>query len=496
MLSPDQERVNGGPPLDASNTSFRRKLGNTSFNGQLKEIPGTKSMQAIIQSAVQANTLATRQRDGRASVQQHLQLYIEDLLTVAAGTRDDKSPEESDAEKKAAALEKADAVEANENKLATIEEVAVEVEAPIGLDDTLQGIEYLLTNTIEKCKLKNLDLEICQSLACTLLHCAQRCHGGGFRQKMPTKQAELALHMILGFLEVIEEFEDVLEAFTPGELRRLLKLHRHFRSENGTHRDEVLRLLLTLSQNVPQFKDWKVLVEQEAHDMFTEALKTIHFDKTKLKKSSKAQDRLPPKGLYFDTAGEKLAEMFQVDPSKGLSNSEVERRIKIYGSNSLPPPVETTAFEILVKQFQDFIVGILVLAAVVSGAIGDIKAMVVLFIVIIINATIGFWEEYKAEQSVRALKCVNVSLATVIRNGGAQEAVPSDGLVPGDIVIVNEGESVPADMRMLECNQLDIVEALLTGESDAITKSTAPIRSHKRVPVGDRINMVCFIKGY
>ncbi len=172
---------------------------------------------------------------------------------------------------------------------------------------------------------------------------------------------------------------------------------------------------------------------------------------------------------------------------QGLASEEALRRLEIYGPNKLKEKKKKTSLDILVGQFTDFMILVLILAAVVSGFIGELSDTIAILVIVILNAVIGFIQEYRAEKAMAALKKMAALSATTIREGQAQSVSASD-LVPGDIVVLEAGVVVPADMRLLESAQLKMDEAALTGESAAVEKHNRAL-DDERLPIGDRKNM-------
>ncbi len=172
----------------------------------------------------------------------------------------------------------------------------------------------------------------------------------------------------------------------------------------------------------------------------------------------------------------------------GLSNSEVERRLKTHGPNKLPEAEAISKLKIILHQFTSPLIYILIVAAIVTTFLGEYIDTGVIVAVLILNAIIGYFQEYKAETSVRALQSMVVPKAKVLREGKEQE-IPSEGLVPGDIVLLASGMRVPADLRLLKTMELRIEEAALTGESLPVEKKTGPIHEENLTP-GDQTNMV------
>lgn len=174
--------------------------------------------------------------------------------------------------------------------------------------------------------------------------------------------------------------------------------------------------------------------------------------------------------------------------SKGLSDESVIQRQAEYGKNILPEPKGKTLFSIFISQFLSPLIYVLIGAAILSIVIGDLKDALFIFAIIIINAILGTWQEWKAENSAAALKEMVRVKAKVYRNNNLVE-VDAQELVPGDIIRLESGMKVPADGRILESNELLTEEALLTGESMAIEK-TSKLLNLDRPSIGDQVNMV------
>lgn len=172
---------------------------------------------------------------------------------------------------------------------------------------------------------------------------------------------------------------------------------------------------------------------------------------------------------------------------EGLSSHAADERLQKYGPNRLPEGEGANLFLILLHQFTSPLIYILLIAAAVTAFLGEYIDMGVIIAVLILNALIGFIQEYKAEKSVRALKSMVVAKARVLREGREQE-IPSESLVPGDIVLLASGMKVPADLRLFQTTELRIEEAALTGESIPAQKGVKPIEEANLTP-GDQINM-------
>lgn len=172
---------------------------------------------------------------------------------------------------------------------------------------------------------------------------------------------------------------------------------------------------------------------------------------------------------------------------QGLGALEAEERQKKYGRNELTEKKKISVFFMVLKQFKDVMIFILLLAAGISFFVGHLKDAIVILIIVFLNALIGFVQEYRAEKAMEALKKMTAFNATV-RRAGKSVQLPATELVPGDIVILEAGMSVPADIRLVETHSLKIEEASLTGESNAVDKNTAEIAT-ENAPLGDRFNM-------
>ncbi|MGN6491549.1 MAG: cation-translocating P-type ATPase [Agriterribacter sp.] len=172
---------------------------------------------------------------------------------------------------------------------------------------------------------------------------------------------------------------------------------------------------------------------------------------------------------------------------QGLSDAEVQKRQEEHGRNELTAKKKTSAIVFFLRQFKDIMILVLVAAAIISAFIGEVTDTVVIIVIILVNAVIGFIQEYRAEKAMQALQKMAAQHATALRNNSTRE-VDAAELVPGDIVLIEAGNAVPADVRLLEVHSLKINEASLTGESNAIDKTTQVVKEED-APVGDRTNM-------
>ncbi len=182
-----------------------------------------------------------------------------------------------------------------------------------------------------------------------------------------------------------------------------------------------------------------------------------------------------------------VAHALNVNPAQGLSSSQVEERRKKYGSNVLQSIRPRPAWRILVDQFASLIVALLGAAAAIAWVTGDVVESVAILIVLVLNALVGFGTEWQAGRALDALRRQAHTTARV-RRDGAERRVDAEALVPGDVVVLNGGDRVPADARILEAAALRAEESALTGESSAVNKS-AEVASAE-VPIADRHSML------
>jgi Ca2+-transporting ATPase len=181
-----------------------------------------------------------------------------------------------------------------------------------------------------------------------------------------------------------------------------------------------------------------------------------------------------------------ISQLLNTTPS-GIDNITAAQRLNEYGKNELAEKKKISVFVLLLHQFKDVMIIVLLVAAVIAFAIGDLKDTIVILAIVILNAVIGFMQEYRAEKAIAALKKMASHKATVRRGGNIMQ-LPASELVPGDIIILEAGMLVPADIRLTEVHSLKIDEASLTGESNAVEKNIEEITA-ENPPLGDRFNM-------
>ncbi|MDP2682466.1 MAG: cation-translocating P-type ATPase [Deltaproteobacteria bacterium] len=171
----------------------------------------------------------------------------------------------------------------------------------------------------------------------------------------------------------------------------------------------------------------------------------------------------------------------------GLSSEDAQKQLEEYGPNELLEKKKKTPLAMFLDQFKDFMIIVLIAAAIIAGALGEAADTIAIAVIIVLNAIIGFVQEYRAEKAMAALKKMAAQFATVIRDGKLIN-IPASEIAPGDIIVLEAGKIVPADMRLIEAVQLRIEEAALTGESVPVEKSTKALHD-KELPIGDRKNM-------
>ena len=172
----------------------------------------------------------------------------------------------------------------------------------------------------------------------------------------------------------------------------------------------------------------------------------------------------------------------------GLSAAEAAQRLTANGPNQLAEAPRINPLWILLGQFKSLIVWILIGAGVLSGFLGDLTDSLAILTIVVLNAAIGFYQEFQAEQSIAALKKLTAPLAKVRRDGQVA-SLPAAQLVVGDILVLEAGDLVAADARLLEAASLRCIESPLTGESEAVQKQPGKL-DQEQVPLGDRENMV------
>ena len=196
---------------------------------------------------------------------------------------------------------------------------------------------------------------------------------------------------------------------------------------------------------------------------------------------------------WFNKTVQETEQNLETNIKTGLTQEQINKKLAKYGLNELQAQKKKSLFVKFLEQFKDFMIIVLIFAAIISGAISiaqgeAITDSIIILVVVIVNSIIGVAQEAKAEKSLEALQKLSGHEAKVIREGNLQ-TVPAKDLVPGDVVVLETGDYVPADLRIIEAVNLKAQEASLTGESVPVEKQASKIEETE-VPIGDRTNML------
>lgn len=193
--------------------------------------------------------------------------------------------------------------------------------------------------------------------------------------------------------------------------------------------------------------------------------------------------------MFFNKTVEEVLKELDVSPMTGLSQKEIEQKRGEFGLNQLDTKKPKTLIAMFFAQLNDILIYILLAAAVISALLGETSDAIIIAIVIFINATVGIIQESKAEKALDALKKLSTPKAVVKRDGQLKE-IPSEEVVPGDIIIIDAGRYVPCDLRLIETANLKIEESTLTGESVPVDKDASLVLTSEDTPLGDQKNML------
>ncbi|KAG2208540.1 hypothetical protein INT47_010236 [Mucor saturninus] len=392
--------------------------------------------------------------DGKLSIEQQIEVYVNDLFNV----QDNKS---------------------------------------ISLEEVLEGLRYVMDYRIKDGSQPHLDKGLMKRLSEGLFLNMGHTEGHLLKKKT-TAAADMAFFLFGDFLEEVDEFRMIVSELDVSDLRRQLKIHYRCQPTSSTKEQKrgAIAMILLLTRFFPnQFGDWHDLIKESEQGDMERLMKSSLFTEVSNSEKSKmprAPDVLgisllpPPQALYFDRSVEKLLGMFsKTDKENGLPEELVPALREQYGPNQLPAPPKPNPYKMLWEQLTDFMVLILIAAAIIEAAEKEFNSMIVLLVVVVLNTIIGFSQEWKASKTLNALMNLSVPQARVIRDG-QQKFIESEELVPGDLVILEEGDAVPADIRLIEVSQLGVVEGILTGESVPAQKNIHAIKSSTRkIPIGD-----------
>eukprot|EP01129_Flabellula_baltica_P004745 TRINITY_DN1675_c0_g1_i1.p1 TRINITY_DN1675_c0_g1~~TRINITY_DN1675_c0_g1_i1.p1 ORF type:complete len:1107 (+),score=288.11 TRINITY_DN1675_c0_g1_i1:25-3321(+) len=332
----------------------------------------------------------------------------------------------------------------------------------------------------------DIDFQLATSVVDMLMIKAGKKSGKAKHSVVPT--ARIALECLYLLASKVAHIQDAFETKETTTLTKM-RLDEHMFDDDEEHRLLTAKLILLISTNIRKFQDISLYIRQ--HKKVEEEIKrlqeSVQFEAQVVPRMSVHDGHISMQAGYFDVDIETVCDSFKTNSEYGLSHMEAGDRIERFGYNELPRPEPPSPLKMLFEQVSDVMIIILLVAAFTSLAVGDWKAFIVLMVVIITNVVIGFTQEYKAEKALNALLTLDSPNAKVIRDGD-QEIIPCVDLVPGDVVILDEGDAVPADLRLVQVSDLLVDEAVLTGEAEPIKKSTGPIRT-KNPSVGDRKNM-------
>jgi len=192
--------------------------------------------------------------------------------------------------------------------------------------------------------------------------------------------------------------------------------------------------------------------------------------------------------MWFSKSQENILKELNVNPASGLTDEEVKLRLEKYGMNKLKGKPKKSIISLFLSQLKDMLIYVLIGAAIITFFIREYADSIIILLVIILNAVIGVFQEYKAGKAVEALQKMTTPRSLVRRNGEVKE-INSEEVVPGDIVILDAGRYVPADLRLIESANLQIEESALTGESVPSSKNAASLFEDPKTPIGDKANM-------
>ena len=190
---------------------------------------------------------------------------------------------------------------------------------------------------------------------------------------------------------------------------------------------------------------------------------------------------------WYQVPKELILKQMQV-PESGLSSQMAQTILTRVGENTLKEQARQKAWQVFLAQFQDLLVVILIIAAVISMVSGNAESTLVIFAVITLNAVLGTVQHQKAQKSLDSLKALSSPSAKILRDGRPVE-IPSSQVVPGDIMLLEAGDLAVADGRLLECHNLMVNESSLTGESDHVEKK-ADVLAKDQLPLADQTNMI------
>ncbi|KFH70534.1 hypothetical protein MVEG_03384 [Podila verticillata NRRL 6337] len=420
-------------PQDGKSVGFAAELNN-------EKVPDT--LPGVVPTTAEGYSIYSNLKDGKASVEHQIEINVVDLFDVQSNKE-------------------------------------------ISLEEVMDGLRYVMEYRIKGGRFPSLDYDIMKRLADGLLMNMGNTEKKRFRQNL-TEEANVAFQLFGEFLLEVQEFRQAVGEKPVSDLRHSLKLDvRCGPVSTEQEQQSAVALIALLTNTYPQFSDWKELVKSDGQADVQKCM----MEYADLMKAEKMPDMggviLAPEALCFDRRIKRCLKMYRTSLETGLPSVAIPALQEHYGKNMLPQPPKTSALKMVWTQLTDFMILLLLAVAVLMAATKDFIPMAVLLIVVVLNTVIGFTQEYKAGKALDALTKLSVPKAQVQRDG-TTSMINSEELVPGDIVILEEGESVPADLRLAEVSQLEIIESILTGESVAVSKDPKEIKTlTRKLPLGD-----------
>ncbi|KAF9214155.1 P-type ATPase [Podila verticillata] len=408
---------------------------------QVEEVPTV--LTGVAPSTVEGYSIYSNIKDGKASIEHQIEINVVDLFDVQSNKE-------------------------------------------ISLEEVMDGLRYVMEYRIKGGRYPSLDFDVMKRLADGLLmNMGNSEKKRRVRQKL-TEEADVAFQLFGEFILEVQEFRQAVGEKPVSDLRHFLKLD--VRCGNGStvqQQQAAVALIALLTGIYPQFSDWKELVKSDGQSDVQKSMKE-HADFVKAEKMPELGGLiLAPEALCFDRRIKRCLKMYRTNLETGLPSEAIPALQEHYGKNVLPEPPRVSTLKMIINQLTDFIVLMLIAVAIIMAATKEFISMAVLLVVVILNTIIGFVQEYKAGKALDALTKLSVPKAQVLRDG-VTSVINSEELVPGDIVILEEGESVPADLRLAEVSQLEIIESILTGESVAVNKDPKEIKTlTRKLPLGD-----------
>lgn len=192
--------------------------------------------------------------------------------------------------------------------------------------------------------------------------------------------------------------------------------------------------------------------------------------------------------MWFSKSPEEALKELEVNPKAGLTTEEAQKRLEKHGENKLKGKPKKSLIALFFAQLKDMLIYVLLGAAIITLFVREYADTIIILLVVVLNAAIGVFQEYKAEKAIEALQQMTTPKSLVRRDGEVKE-INSEEIVPGDIIVIDAGRFIPADLRLIESANLQIEESALTGESVPSEKDAKNIHDDSRTPLGDQSNM-------